>query len=63
MELDKVIKNNYNINVLKIEKNNDSTVGNVYIDYSLDKKYVIKIYDDYMHTESMTLLKSLHYIY
>lgn len=58
MELDKIIKENYNINVLKIEKNNDSTVGNVYIVYSIDKKYVIKIYDDYMHTESMTILHS-----
>ena len=42
--------------VLKIEKNNDSTVGNVYIVYSIDKKYVInkteagivkKIFSDY----------------
>jgi len=50
------IKENYMLEVTKIEKNQESTVGNVYIVYSNNKKYVAKIYDDLNHTKSMVKL-------
>src|SRR5574344_506881 len=51
------LKNSYNINIKKVEKNTKSTDGNVYMIYTTDnKKYVIKIYSDKQHTESMANL-------
>lgn len=54
--LKKIVESEYKINITNIEKNKESTVGNVYIVYSEDKKYVLKIYDDLSHTKSMVLL-------
>jgi len=55
MDLIEIINDNYSINVKKIEKNEDSTDGNVYILKSTCK-YVLKIYDDENHTLSMCSL-------
>lgn len=52
-KLKNMIIDNYLINVNKIEKNEESTVGNVYIIYTDENKYVLKIYDDLNHTKSM----------
>lgn len=51
-----ILEKEYLIKVLNIEKNNESTVGNVYIIYTIDNKYVLKIYDDLNHTKSITQL-------
>lgn len=55
-ELEVVLKERYDIKAEKIEKNAQSTDGNVYIVYSNSEKYVIKIYNDINHTESMVKL-------
>lgn len=55
-KLKKILSEEYLINVLKIEKNIESTAGNVYIIYTQNEKYVLKIYDDLSHTNSMILL-------
>lgn len=52
----KIIEDNYLINIIQIEKNTESTVGNVYIIYTNDKKYVLKIYDNVNHTKSITMI-------
>lgn len=48
-----LIEENYKINILKYEKNEESTDGNVYIIFLKDKKYVVKIYEDIFHTQSV----------
>lgn len=50
-KLKKIIKEKFNIKVNKIEKNLQSTVGNVYILFSNKSKYVIKVYDNLKHTK------------
>ncbi|MBQ2946507.1 MAG: phosphotransferase [Bacilli bacterium] len=55
-KLKKIISNEYLIHVLKIEKNIESTQGNVYIIYTKNNKYVLKIYYDINHVKSMTQL-------
>ncbi|MDO5557556.1 MAG: radical SAM protein [Clostridia bacterium] len=55
-ELALVLKERYNIEVEKIEKNEQSTDGNVYIAYSNKEKYAIKIYNEINHTKSMVKL-------
>lgn len=64
---EKIIKNtiekNYKIVIEKIEKNEESTDGNVYMVNSNEKKYVIKIYSNINHANSMAKLHdflSLH---
>ena len=57
-ELIKIISDNYLIKVSKIEKNEESTVGNVYMIYSNSEKFVAKIYDDLNHTKAMIKLYS-----
>lgn len=57
-ELVKIVSDNYLIKVTKIEKSEESTVGNVYIIYSNSEKFVAKIYDDLNHTKSMIKLHS-----
>ena len=52
-ELVKIISDNYLIKIDKLEKNNESTVGNVYIVYSSTEKFIMKIYNDLNHTKSM----------
>ena len=54
----KVISNNYLIKIIRIEKSEESTIGNVYIIYSDTKRYVAKIYDDLAYTKSMIKLHS-----
>lgn len=53
INLKKIISNNYSIDINSIEKNEESTDGNVYI---MDNKYVMKIYNDISKVESMTKL-------
>lgn len=52
-EMEKILKEKYNIIATKIDKNKQSTDGNVYIIYSKDKKYVTKVYNDLRHTKSI----------
>lgn len=56
IELENIIKKYYNFQINHIEKNIDSTDGNVYIIDSKDKKYVVKIYDDINHVKSIIKL-------
>ena len=56
VKLKDIFKNEYSIDVNKIEKSEESTVGNVYIVYTEFDKYVAKIYDDLTLVKSMTLL-------
>ena len=51
-EMEMILKEKYNIIATKIDKNKQSTDGNVYIIYSKDKKYVAKVYNDLRHTKS-----------
>lgn len=53
-ELKEILIDKYNVEVNGIQKNLQSTIGNVYI--SNDNKYVIKIYNDIEHTITMTNL-------
>ena len=53
INLKKIIINNYLVNINTIEKNEESTDGNVYI---IDNKYVMKIYDDISKVEALTKL-------
>lgn len=57
-KIKELIHSNYLIDIKDIEKNSDSTVGNVYIIYTDKNKYVLKIYEDLNHTESMIKLHS-----
>lgn len=52
-DLKKVICDKYNLNIVTIEKNDDSTDGNVYIISTTDDKFVVKVYDDLNHVKSM----------
>lgn len=54
--LRKAICEKYDLNISNIEKNEDSTDGNVYILYDQSKKYVAKVYNDLKHVESMVNL-------
>ena len=54
--LKEILHKNYLLNIINIDKNSESTVGNVYIVYTNNNKYVLKIYDDIKHTKSMILL-------
>lgn len=47
------LEKEYCINIDKVEKNMQSTDGNVYMIYTKTKKYVIKMYKDLEHTKSM----------
>lgn len=49
----KEIENNYGIKITKFIKNEESTIGNVYIIYTNNNKYVLKIYDDINLLNSM----------
>lgn len=57
-KLKQIIDDNYLFTIKSLEKNENSTVGNVYIIYTDKNKYVLKIYDDLNHTESMIKLHS-----
>ena len=55
-KLKDILHKNYLLDIINIEKNSESTVGNVYIVYTTNNRYVLKIYDDIVHTESMVFL-------
>lgn len=53
-KIEKIIKDEYNIkNIIKIEKNENSSQGNVYIIYTHTKNYVVKKYKELSHAKSM----------
>lgn len=54
--LKQVLFENYNFIVKQIIKNEKSTDGNVYIIETVDKKFVVKIYKNKKHTDSMIRL-------
>ena len=56
MNLKEILFQKYNINVIDIEKNIESTDGNVYIIKTDKCKYVAKIYTDTHHTLQMVRL-------
>ena len=58
-ELKEILIDKYNFEVNEIQKNIQSTVGNVYMVYCNNNKYVIKIYNDMGHTKSMVNLHKL----
>ena len=55
-EIIEKVNQEYSININQIEKNEESTVGNVYMLYSKGLKFVVKIYDDLNHVKSMIYL-------
>lgn len=55
-EIKKTLAQNYKIETDIIEKNEDSTDGNVYI---VKNKFVVKIYDDLNHVKSMIKIHNL----
>ena len=55
-ELMRALKEEYDLNIKKIKKNDQSTDNNVYEIYCSKKKYIAKIYDNITHTESMVNL-------
>lgn len=55
--MEEAIKNNYDLELLSINKNEDSTDGNVYNVKTSNNKYIIKIYDN---LESATNMINLH---
>lgn len=57
-DLKKIISDEYLLNIIKIDKNKESSVGNVYIIETDKTKFVAKIYDDLNHTLSMINLHS-----
>lgn len=49
-----IIENNYNIKIKKVEKSDESSIGNVFIIFAQDnKKYIIKIYNNIKHVNNM----------
>lgn len=54
LEIENILDSKYNMDIISIEKSDEATDGNVYIISNTDKKkYVIKVYDDLKHAESM----------
>ena len=51
--LKKEICDKYDLIINNIEKNEDSTDGNVYMLYTEENRYVAKVYDDLQHVKSM----------
>lgn len=51
--LEKILKESYEIQINNITKNFDSTDGNVYLIKSENCKYIFKIYNNLEHTQSM----------
>ena len=54
--LEKILKESYEIQINDITKNSDSTDGNVYLIKSNNNKYIFKIYNSLEHTQSMIKL-------
>lgn len=59
IDLFKILQNNYNIQIIGIEKNSESSTGNVYLINTVDSKYIVKVYCNYEHTQSMINLYDL----
>ena len=59
IDLFKILQNNYNIQIIGIEKNSESSTGNVYLINTVDSKYIVKVYSNYEHTQSMINLYDL----
>lgn len=55
-EIKRILNEHYNIIANKIEKNEKSTDGNVYMIFTNESKYVVKIYNDINHTNSIAKL-------
>ena len=55
-ELSRVLKEIYDLDIKKIIKSDQSTDNNVYKIYCNQKKYIVKIYNNIAHTESMVNL-------
>ena len=53
IDLFKILQNNYNIQIIDIEKISESSTGNVYFINTIDSKYIVKVYSNYEHTQSM----------
>lgn len=47
------IEKEYFIKISKIQKNGDSTEGNVYNIYTPSNKYILKLYNDFIHVKRM----------
>lgn len=58
MIFEEILNREYGIISEKIEKNKESTDGNVYIVTSKHEKYVIKMYDNIKHAKAMISLHS-----
>lgn len=56
MNLEKIIKDNYNLDIINITKNEDSSDGNVYNIKTNNNKYIAKIYSDKEKAETMVNL-------
>lgn len=59
IELKKLIESNFDFEVKEIERNFQSTVGNVYVVCSNSNKFIIKIYSDIEHTKAMINLHKI----
>lgn len=55
-EINNILKKEYKIKAIEIKKNEESTDNNVYEIHSNKKKYIVKIYNNKQHTESMVKL-------
>lgn len=57
-DIKRLVESKYNINIESIEKSDESTDGNVYIllELNTNTKYVVKIYTDRTHADSMAKL-------
>lgn len=56
-----IINQNYNLQIINIEKSEESTDGNVYILKLTNSKYIAKIYDSLDHVKSMIELHNYLY--
>ena len=56
MNLETIIKENYFLDLISLEKNNDSSDGNVYNVETLNNKFIVKLYDDLNKVNSLILL-------
>ena len=54
-----ILIKDYGLEVYKVDKNLESTAGNVYMVQTKNLKYFVKIYDDFLHVNQMI---NLHYV-
>ena len=55
-EINRILEKEYEIKTIEIKKNEVATDNNVYEIYSNKRRYIVKIYNNKKHTESMTRL-------